>query len=140
YFLLTLALWLLGLSLFYGFTGSRNIKLIPLSLCVVALLTAAGPWGAYAVARRSQVARFDRILMANGLGRAGGGAVVPGRTPASLADRRELSAILRYLRSTQGPAAMARAIGVPTDSVLAWSRTPPANAASTDDPAAWHAM
>ena len=61
----------------------------------------------------------------------------PPRRPVSLADRRELSAILRYLRSTHGPAAMARVIGVPSDSVLAWTST---TGTSTDDPAAWHAM
>src|ERR1041385_192403 len=71
YFLLVLALWMLGLSLYYGITASRNIKLIPMSLAVVAVLASAGPWGVYAISRRSQVSRLDRILQANHMGRAG---------------------------------------------------------------------
>src|SRR4029078_289280 len=40
YFLLLLALWLLGLALYYVVTGSDNIKLIPLTLGLIAALTA----------------------------------------------------------------------------------------------------
>jgi hypothetical protein len=119
YFLLVLALWLLGLSLWYAVTASRNIKLVPLSLCVVTLLAVAGPWGAYAVSRSSQIDRLERILSRHGL--------EPG--PASrdtvrsvpFDDRREVSAILSYLRTGHGNEAVARAVGVPADSVLAWA-------------------
>ena len=69
YFLLVLALWLLGLALYYGITASRNIKLIPMTLCAVALLTTMGPWSAYAVSRRSQLNRLDGLLEKNGMGR-----------------------------------------------------------------------
>src|ERR1041385_2447756 len=106
YFLLVLALWMLGLSLYYGVTASRNIKLIPLTLAAVAVLASAGPWGAYAISRRSQVGRFDRILRKNGMGRAGD----PGRAPGgavSFEDRSEMSAILRYLSETRGAATVA---------------------------------
>ncbi|HEV8355450.1 MAG TPA: DUF4153 domain-containing protein, partial [Gemmatimonadales bacterium] len=119
YFLLVLALWMLGLSLYYGVTASRNIKLIPMSLAAVAALTSAAPWGAYAVSRRSQVGRLDRILAANHLGRAGDA----GRAAAgavSFEDRRELSAILRYLSTTRGVAAVAAVMGVPRDTVNIW--------------------
>ena len=71
YFLLVLALWLTGLAIFYGVTASRNIKLIPMTLCAVALLTSMGPWSAYAISRKSQVGRFDHLLERNGMGRAG---------------------------------------------------------------------
>jgi hypothetical protein len=121
YFLLVLAVWLLGLALYYIWSGSDNIKLIPVSLGLVAALTALGPWGAYAVSQRSQTARLGRILAANRMGTIG----APVRTTGVVGfeDRRELSAILRYLEETHGPGSVARVMGVPTDSVLAWKRS-----------------
>ena len=121
YFLLVLALWLTGLAIFYGLTASRNIKLIPMTLCAVALLTSMGPWSAYAISRGSQVNRFDRLLETNGMGRAG--APNPARDTVSLGDRREMSAILHYLSKTHGAGAVGSVFGLPADSVLAWADT-----------------
>ncbi|HEV8612274.1 MAG TPA: DUF4153 domain-containing protein, partial [Gemmatimonadales bacterium] len=135
YFLLVLALWMLAIALYYGITGSANIKRLPVSLCAVALLSAFGPWGAYAVAKRSQLGRFNHILAANGMGRAG--AVSRAREPVALADRRELSAILRYLRETHGDAAIAEVMGVPLDTVRAWELAPKRG---SDDAIASNAM
>jgi len=135
YFLLVLALWLLGLALYYIWSGSDNIKLIPISLGVVAALTALGPWGAYAVSKRSQTSRFASILTANGMGTVG----APSRPTKAvpLDDRRELSAILRYLRETHGPATVARVLGVPADSIAAWEQN---DASGSDDPIAFRAL
>jgi hypothetical protein len=122
YFLLVLALWMLGLSLYYGITASRNIKLIPISLAAVAVLASAGPWGAFAVSKRSQVARLDRILQANHMGRAGDAGRAPATGAVSFEDRRELSAVLRYLERTRGESAIVAVLGVPPDSVAAWKK------------------
>ena len=122
YFLLVLALWMLGLSLYYGVTASRNIRLIPMSLAVVAVLASAGPWGAYAVSRRSQVARLDRLLQANHLGRVGDAGRAAGSGAVSFEVRRELSAILRYLSDTRGAAGVAAVMGLPQDTVKAWGK------------------
>lgn len=121
YFLLILALWLLGLALYYGITASRNIKLIPMTLCAVALLTTMGPWSAYAVSRRSQLNRLDRLLEKNAMGRAGD--PTPARGTVPMEDRREMSAVFHYLSSTHGPDAVGRVFGLPADSVLAWADT-----------------
>ena len=123
YFLLVLALWLLGLALYYAITASRNIKLIPMTLCAVALLTTMGPWSAYAVSRRSQMNRLDRLLEQNAMGRAG--APTPARGTVPVEDRREMSAVFYYLASTHGPGAVGAALGLPEDSVLALSDTVP---------------
>ena len=120
YFLLVLALWMLGLSLYYGITASRNIKLIPMSLAVVAVLASAGPWGAYAISRRSQVSRLDRILQANHMGRAGDAGRAPSVGAVSFEDRRELSALLRYLMNTRGGTGLTAVLGLPADTLKAW--------------------
>ncbi len=121
YFLLVLALWLTGLAIFYGVSASRNIKLIPMTLCAVAMLTSMGPWSAYAISRRSQVNRFTELLEKNGMGQAG--APVPARGTVPLEDQREMSAVLHYLAKTHGVGAVGSVLGLPEESVLAWADT-----------------
>lgn len=106
YFLLILALWLTGVALYYGITGSRNIRVIPMTLCLVALATLAGPWSAYSVARASQIARFEQLLVRNDMRRAD--SIGPPTAALSFEDRREMSAIVRYLVQTHGTRSLAR--------------------------------
>jgi hypothetical protein len=49
YVILILALWLAGIAAFYTLTRSDNIKVIPASLCILAFVTSAGPWGVFGV-------------------------------------------------------------------------------------------
>jgi hypothetical protein len=134
YFLLVLALWMLGVAVWYAVTGSRDIRLIPATLVTVTLLTAFGPWGAYQVSYRSQVARLSRLLAESGRGRPG--ALRPSREPMSFAARKDLSGVLDYLEETRGQQAVARALGV-AGSVIA--RTP-TDTASDAHQASWRAM
>ena len=104
YYLVVLSLWLAGIALFYIFRRHGSIKVIPATLGLLAVLTIAGPWGAFAVSERSQVARLEGILEANQM-------LVEGRLQAppadlSFADRREISAVVRYLTATHGVAAL----------------------------------
>lgn len=62
YALIVLSVWLAFIAVWYVATNSRNIKLIPASLCVIALVTFAGPTGAYAVSRSSQLYRLRAVL------------------------------------------------------------------------------
>ena len=104
YFLVILSLWLAGISVFYAFTRSRNIKVIPATLAMLALVTFAGPWSAYAVSRRSQTVRLETLLERNGM-------LVEGsvRSPSgevSFDNRREIGAVLRYLAENHGTASI----------------------------------
>jgi hypothetical protein len=133
YFLLALALWMLGISLYYALTGSTNIKRIPETLLLVVLLTAVGPWSAYAVSVRSQTARLAGILERHGMGQPG--ALISPAAPVPLEDRVQMGAVIGYLGRTHGPGAVARALGVSEDTVLSW-----AGRADLDDPFARMAM
>jgi hypothetical protein len=62
----------------------------------------AGPWGAYAVSERSQVTRLEGILDRNGM--LADGRVRAAEDEVSFEDRREISAVIRYLTETHGVA------------------------------------
>jgi len=65
YFVIVLAFWLSAITIYFIFNKFRNIKIIPVSLCLIAVLTSFGPWSAFSVSQRSQVARLEEILLKN---------------------------------------------------------------------------
>lgn len=67
YLLLVLGFWLAGIASYFSFSKQRDIRTIPVSLFVVILLTTVGPWSAYAVSYRSQLARLERLLEQSGV-------------------------------------------------------------------------
>lgn len=54
YFLILLACWLLFITIYFLVSRKQNIKLIPISLCVLTLLSIYGPQGAFSVSMYSQ--------------------------------------------------------------------------------------
>jgi hypothetical protein len=105
YTVIALSIWLFALALYYIVTRSRNIRVIPVTLGVLAIVTFAGPWGPYAVSERSQVGRLRAVLARNQM-------LVDGtlRAPAravSEDDRAEISGVLRYLITDHGTTSIA---------------------------------
>lgn len=62
YILIILAAWLSLITLYFLFSRKQNIKVIPVSLCILALLATYGPQSAFSVSEFSQVARLKRIM------------------------------------------------------------------------------
>ncbi len=62
YWVVFLGLWLLGISIYSIIAKKRNFKLILISLAAVGLIGNIGPWGAYSVSERSQVAQLEKYL------------------------------------------------------------------------------
>lgn len=58
YIVLALGIWLLFLSLYFIISKIDNIKVIPMSLAVVALITVLSPFSAFQISKKSQVKRF----------------------------------------------------------------------------------
>ena len=66
YFLLVLTLWMTGMAIYFSFGRQSSIKVIPVSLALVAMLTLAGPWGPYHLSLRNQLSRLsDRLERLN---------------------------------------------------------------------------
>ncbi len=62
YFILALGVWLAGISIYLLINKLENIKIIPISLSVIALLSAFGPWGAFNVSKMSQLKVLKQSL------------------------------------------------------------------------------
>lgn len=97
YLVLALAVWLLGVTLHTFFDRQRDIRILPASLCLMALFASFGPWGAFEVSRKSQVDRLERILQRDGLLVGGKLAKAPGPVPRE--DKREIAAIADFLEA-----------------------------------------
>ena len=109
YFLIILSLWLAGVAVYYTISRSRNIKVIPATLCAIALLGFAGPWGAYSVSRRSQTRRLTSVLERDGL--LVNGALRPATRAVSDTDATAIRAGLSYLIETHGRPTVERWLG-----------------------------
>jgi hypothetical protein len=104
YFLTLLSVWLAGVAIYYAITRSRDMRIIPATLCLGALLAFAGPWGPYHLSVRSQLGRLQTLLEGNAMLVDGSAQRAPRDVPHD--DRREISAVLRYLINTHGTEAL----------------------------------
>jgi hypothetical protein len=100
YFLAVLSVWLAGVAVYFIVTRGRSIKVIPSTLCAVALVTSFGPWGAYTVARHSQTARLEALMDDYGI--VEDGAIAATNETIPVEDQREISSITLYLVEHHG--------------------------------------
>jgi len=96
--------WLAAMALYFLFSRGRHITRIPVSLCILALLISFGPWGMFSVSEQSQSARLEGLLEANGL--LADGKIRTAEEKPSLDDAGEINAILQYMHSMHGYAAI----------------------------------
>ncbi|WP_276089315.1 DUF4153 domain-containing protein [Pedobacter sp. JY14-1] len=85
YVLIVLALWLSGITLYFLLSGKENIKVIPVSLCILVLLTVYGPQSISSLSKSSQLARLRKLM-----------------TSDRAADQYEKPSVIRYLVNVHG--------------------------------------
>ncbi|MBI4056707.1 MAG: DUF4153 domain-containing protein [Elusimicrobia bacterium] len=100
YFLIMLSAWVTWMAAYFTFSRGKNIKLIPISLCMLAFATSFGFWGAYGVSRRNQVGRLKNVLEREGVWVQGKVHKATGEVPFRA--RKEASSILDYLGDMHG--------------------------------------
>jgi Domain of unknown function (DUF4153) len=100
YLAIALGVWLTFLILYFSLGKTKGIKVIPVSLCVLALLISFGPWGVFSVASQSQVGRLKRITTEAGI--ITEGKIQPVHAEVSFKNAKEISAILSYLHEYHG--------------------------------------
>lgn len=101
YFVATLGVWLSGIVLYFLFSKAKSIKMIPVTLCGIALVTSFGPIGAFAVSERSQLGRFNEILSEAGRIDPDGQVLDTG-SELEFSQRKELSSVVFYIIETHG--------------------------------------
>ncbi len=122
YLLTVLALWLGAVALLGALGRLKSLRPLPLSLCLLALLASAGPWGAFSVSRHSQLGRLETLLSTGGM--LADGRLIPASAPVDEATRRELSAILYYLFDRHGTRTLAAYADAALAAELAAQRDP----------------
>lgn len=98
YFVATLGVWLTGIVIYFIFSKLKSIKVIPLSMCVVALAISFGPIGAFSVSERSQLGRFEEVLERNEM-LDENNRIIPksGGKEIPFEERKELSSLVDYI-------------------------------------------
>ena len=102
YFLLLLNTWVFGLSLYYAIRGSRDIRVVPISLCFIALLSSFGPWSAFSVSRASQMRQLTANLTKVGLLHEQTISKLPKGKILNTEDVSKIAGSIRYLNSHHG--------------------------------------
>ncbi len=67
YYVLLLAIWLSGITLYFIFSKSKNILFIPLTLALLGLQSLGGPQGASSVSLSSQLKRLEKTLASDSI-------------------------------------------------------------------------
>ncbi len=106
YLVIAMAVGLAVVVLYFVISKKKDIRSIPMVICLIALLAAYGPWSALHVSQSSQANRLDGFLSkykltAGQLVDTTGGAITD-------ADRNEMSSIVMYLNDWHGASAFSR--------------------------------
>ena len=95
-----LAVWLGGIVVYFILSKTKSIKAVPISLCVLALVTCFGPWGAFSMSENSQAARLQELLSRNNILENGRIRTATAAVPQE--DIRQISSIIGYLHDYHG--------------------------------------
>jgi hypothetical protein len=112
YILILLSLWLTGVTIYFLSSRLQNIKVIPVSLCLVALVAVWGPQSASAVSRQSQVRRLFAFFEEKNS--VSNGKLVPLKNAAGSG---EATRILQYLIKRHGPESLQNYLLIDVDSL-----------------------
>jgi len=116
YFLILLAFWLLATSVYLLIDKLKNIKIIPISLAVIALLSIVGPWGAFSVSKYSQLSRLEKLLSENNLLK--DGKIIPLKDTISFEAQKEISSKIDYLVTTHGIFSLEKLFAKPMQQII----------------------
>jgi hypothetical protein len=105
---LVLGVWLLGLALFYTLRANAGIRIVPITLAALLLVTLYGPVSLTRVSISSQGNRLEKML-------------AQGATVATSEGAREASAALRFLVDHKAASEIAARIGRPLPAID-WNR------------------
>lgn len=118
YLLMVLTIWLFGITVYFLYSKRKDIRLVPMSLCVAAFLCCWGPWGAFSVSVRSQLGRLTGLLDKHAM--LAGGKMVSAKdgNTMSFDDRLGMSSVVDYFVEQHGYDALQPIFGQSLDSLM----------------------
>jgi len=99
YYVILAGLWILACALYFLISQRKNLKVLPISLFFLAILTSFGPWGALGMSESSQMNRLEAVLVKNNL-LVGGKVIKAVDSEVSQEDRQQLISAIEYLDSS----------------------------------------
>ncbi|MEI6815054.1 MAG: DUF4153 domain-containing protein [Bacteroidota bacterium] len=100
YYVLLLACWLTLIAAYFNISKIKNIKLIPISLTVIAFASCYGPWSAKQIAVHSQYGRLVTEL--NKIHLMKDGKIIKTNKPVKDIDEENIISVSEYLVNTHG--------------------------------------
>ncbi|PLX05598.1 MAG: hypothetical protein C0594_07035 [Marinilabiliales bacterium] len=116
YYVILIAIWLLMIAIFQMITKQRKIRIIPISLFVIVLLSLLGPWSAFSISKNAQLQRLDQLLENNKLIQ--NGYVIGEFKEIDFKDCADISSINQYLVEMHGRDVLQKYFKEPVDSLI----------------------
>lgn len=89
YYVLALSIWLTILTVYFIFKKEPQIKFIPISMCLIAMLTILGPQSADSISKRSQLDRFEEYITRQ-------------KSTLTVKEEKDLSSIVSFINENYG--------------------------------------
>ena len=100
YFVFAMAVGLAIVVIYMIVSKRKDVRLIPIVICLIAFFSAFGPWSAFAVSRTCQQDRLEALMVKNSILVVG--AIQKPAVEPSVEDRREMSSAVVYLNELHG--------------------------------------
>lgn len=101
YFVLGLSCWLALIAVYFIVSKKKNIKFIPITLCILAFGVSFGPWGAFSVSLKSQTRRLKQFLQANNM-LSDNQKLIPAKAYLHAGDASQIRSIVNYIVEVHG--------------------------------------
>ena len=116
YYVLLLACWLALIAAYFLISKKKSVKVIPMSLFVIAILSVHGPWSAFSISKQSQLNRFEALLEKNQL--LENGMVVKAVETIPKTDNVQICETIDYINEYHGYKEFQPYFSQPLDSVM----------------------
>ena len=87
YFVLVIAFWILGITVYLLLSKKKSLKILPISLFILAIISSFGSWGVFNISKNSQIQQFKNVY----------NAVKENGKKATAEQYQQLGSILNYL-------------------------------------------
>ncbi len=117
FFVILLGVWLVFNAAFIIIKKYKMIRIIPISLAVLALLSINGPWNIFKISKSQQITRLESILTKNNLLK--DGKAVKSTKEITIGDDVEICSIMTYLADVHGYKTLQPYFNVKLDTIFA---------------------